>query len=126
MSLKENIENNPILWVLSLLLAGFLAGISAYKFLADMVTNKSEQTPSACSQTDWEATARKADWIPKLQCPAYPVSIKLTSPGSGSIISVSRYAIADMDLIVQASRPLPSNEDVGFVVNQDNKANYYV
>ena len=30
MKLKERVENNPVIWTLSMLLAGFLAGIGAY------------------------------------------------------------------------------------------------
>ena len=37
MSLKERIENSPVLLVLGLLLAGFIAGVGAYKALLEMV-----------------------------------------------------------------------------------------
>jgi len=31
MSLRDTIENNPVIWTLGILLAGFVAGIAAYK-----------------------------------------------------------------------------------------------
>lgn len=36
MSIKENIETHPVVWFLSSLLAGFLAGIATYKSVLDI------------------------------------------------------------------------------------------
>lgn len=35
MPLKESIENHPVIWVLGMLLAGFISGIGAYKSLIE-------------------------------------------------------------------------------------------
>jgi hypothetical protein len=36
MSLKDTIENNPVIWTLGILLAGFLAGVSAYRSVLEI------------------------------------------------------------------------------------------
>jgi len=40
MNLKERIENNPVVWLLGILLAGFLSGIGAYKGLIEFTGQK--------------------------------------------------------------------------------------
>jgi hypothetical protein len=47
MNLKEKIENNPVLLVLGLLLAGFIAGVGVYKALHEMVGAARPGDPSA-------------------------------------------------------------------------------
>ena len=37
MTLKDSIENNPVLWTLGMLLTGFLAGIGTYHWGLDFV-----------------------------------------------------------------------------------------
>lgn len=67
MTWKERLENNFTIFVLSLLVAGFGAGLGTYKFFSE--------APHGPSWTD---EAKKENWIPKNECPAYPVSITET------------------------------------------------
>ena len=79
MTWKDKVENNITLFVLGLLATGFASGFGAYKLLLDGGWEL---------QTPWQLEAKKANWRPANECPAYPVSVSITSPGNGSIIKV--------------------------------------
>jgi hypothetical protein len=124
-NIKELIENNTTLSILGLLLAGFVAGIATYGFMAGFGANKSRTNPASCSTQDWQPLARKSDWLPKLECPAYPVSIRINSPGTGSVLQKD-YEKIYTDLVIQTSRPLPETNSVGLVINEVGQPNFYV
>jgi hypothetical protein len=91
---------------------------------------------------DWEVTAREKGWISmpewkteaksngwglREECPAYPVNIKLSSPGDGSIInSYQNGRSLDTSFIVKASREIRKESDVGFIIKRKNDTNVYV
>jgi hypothetical protein len=120
MSWKEKVENNFTIFVLGLLVTGFAAGIGAYKLLVEMTAQPPSQS-AAPSGLRWAEEAKKQDWVPKKECPAYPVSINITSPGSGSIVEKTDhvyYNSIGADLVVQASRPIPTPAQVSIVANR--------
>jgi|SRR5580700_1492440 hypothetical protein len=130
MQIKERLENNLVWFALTLSVSSFCVGIGAYKFVAEMTASKPESTAAACPQaeTDWAVLARKAEWLPRADCPAYPVSISISSPGNGSVVSFDTYYpyTAYTDFVIKTSRPLPRNNSVGLIVNQPTQLNYYV
>jgi hypothetical protein len=129
MTLKERIENNIVLSVLGLLAVGFGTGFGAQKMISEGSTPSSTNAPVCAAQVPWADTARKSDWVPKNECPAYPVSINVTSPGDGSTIKISSPPsdpYASTDLVIQSSRPLPSSTSVGLIFNQEKLPNFYV
>lgn len=119
MTLKERIENNLTLYILGIAATAFGAGIGGYKILAELPS--SSQTLMA----DWKAVARAEKWIPQSECPAYPMSLNITSPGADAVVELSE-KIAYLDLVVQTSRPLAASSTVGLVVRQEGQPNYYV
>jgi hypothetical protein len=123
MSWKEKVENNFTIFVLGLLVTGFAAGIGAYQFVAE-VTSQSHNLSEGPGVLDWTEEARKGDWIPKNECPAYPVS----SLGSGSIVDTSytNSPYITGDLVIETSRPIPVSSHVGIVSNKSDDSNYYV
>jgi hypothetical protein len=120
MSIKDKIENNLTLYTLGLLTTGFIAGFGAFKAIQD--AKGAIPSPSAVS---WETTARTAGWIPTSECPAFPISIALTSPGTGTIVNLSGNFLYT-DLVIQSTRPLPSGSCVGIIINQEGDTNYYI
>jgi hypothetical protein len=60
MSLKEKIENNPVLLVLGLLLTGFISGMGSYRGLLEMVD---ATTPPPSAQVSDTATASELDQV---------------------------------------------------------------
>lgn len=85
MTLKDRIENNAVLYTLGLLFAGFVGGVATYKSVLEIAGSKTPNTSSIA----WNPIARAADWVPKSECPAFPVSLSLASPGAGSALGVS-------------------------------------
>jgi hypothetical protein len=52
MALKDTIENNPVIWTLGMLLAGFLAGIGAYKAVLEMADLQSVPKSALIAKPD--------------------------------------------------------------------------
>lgn len=121
MTLKEKIENSPVLYTLGLLATGFVAGLGAYKGILEIAGPR----PTDISPSSWMPVARSSDWLPKSECPAFPVSLSLSNPGSGSLLGVSGDTIYS-DIVIQASRPLPETNVVGLILNQEGDPNFYV
>lgn len=121
MTLKEKIENNLTLYTLGLLCTGFIAGVGVYRGIIEIAGPKTIDV----SQQLWEVPARAAGWIPKAECPAFPLTIALTSPGAGSIVGARDDTIYS-DVVVQTTRPLPPNNVVGLILNQEGDPNYYI
>lgn len=127
MTLKERIENNLTLYTLSMLLAGFLGGLATYKFMADVVGTKNLSS-AECTADQWKPAARKAQWIPDAECPAYALDVKVTSPGNGSVVSI-RSSFADWfqtPVIVSSTRPLTAQSSIGVVLKPSDSPNYFV
>jgi hypothetical protein len=117
MTWKEKVENNITLFVLGLLATGFGSGFTASKLLpgGDMQ-----------SQTAWQLEAKKANWTPTSECPAYPVSISIASPGNGSVVKVFASDAIQEELVIHTSRPLPRSSSVGIISNVEGNMNYYL
>ncbi len=126
MSLREKVEDHILWFSLSLVVTGFVAGFGAHAALSNALTSQVTGT----QQGNWEELAKSADWIPKGDCAAYPVSLTIAGPGSGSTVDVSNFEASasslDTDLVVQANRPLPQSNAVGLITNEPGTPNYYV
>jgi hypothetical protein len=127
MTLKERIENNLTLYTLGLLLTGFLAGLGTFKFLLE-ATGQATSVGMQCTGESWKPPARQAAWIPTSECPAYPLELKLSSPGSNTVVAMQagRDRWFDTPLVVGASRPLPEKINIGIVFKPLDSPNYYV
>jgi hypothetical protein len=127
MSLKERIENNLTIFFLTTLLAGFLAGISAYQGILQISGLETVAQGTSGSVADWQDVARKQGWIAQAECPAFPISITITSPGNEAIVEFSDYLGGLLtDVVVQATHPIPSSTQIGYVFNEEANPNYYV
>ena len=108
--------------MLGLLLAGFIAGFSTYERIRRITGFKN------APNTKWQDMAREQDWIPKSECPAYPISLDITSPGDGTIVKylgIGTPAL-ETDLVIQSSRPIPLPTSMGLIYNEDGDSNFYV
>lgn len=117
MTWKDKVENNITLFVLGLLATGFGSGFTASKLLPG---------GDLQSQTPWQLEAKKANWTPASDCPAYPVSISIASPGNGSVVKVYAGDAIEEELVVHTSRPLPRSSVVGIISNVEGNMNYYL
>lgn len=110
-----------------MLLAGFTAGVTSYKFFLDSL-GTNQQSSAACKAEVWQEAARKAAWIQSSECPAYPLELKVTSPGSGSVVTGDpRYPNWLLTpVVVAGTRPLPKNSHIGLIFKPADSANYYV
>lgn len=133
MPFKEKIENNLVLFTLGLLATGFIAGFGAYKALVEVMGPGSSKFADSLTQADslrqedWSDLARKEDWIPQSECPAYPISLRVTSPGAGATVPFDSHTESlNSVFIVQSSRPLSASTDVGFILNEDGAPDYHV
>jgi hypothetical protein len=126
MNLKERIENNLTLWALSLAVTAFGAGVAADRW-AKEVFGTGHQV-SECKTERWQELARKSDWIPNAQCPAYPLKAQLSSPGTGTTLPFDESFTKTLRIpfVVSLSRPLGTDGDVGFVVKPKDSPNYFV
>ena len=52
MALKDTIENNPVVWTLGMLVAGFLAGIGTYKAVLEMADLQSVSKSARIAKQD--------------------------------------------------------------------------
>ena len=127
MTLKERIENNLTLYTLGLLLTGFLAGIGTFKFLQD-ATGQTTVAIAQCTGENWKPPARQASWAPTSECPAYPLELKLNSPGHNAVVAMrqSQDRWFDTPLVVGSSRPLPEKTNIGVVFKPTDSPNFYV
>jgi hypothetical protein len=127
MTLKERIENNLTLYTLTMLLAGFIAGVATYKFLLDISAVK-PLAGGECKADTWQASARQASWIQLNECPAFPMEFKLTSPGNGAVVNIeANYEDWFQTPVVFAStRPLPKNSNIGVIFKPADSSNYTV
>jgi hypothetical protein len=122
---KERLENNPVIYFLGVAITSYGLGFGSYATLEKIWGQSPEQ---ACTQQQWSAAARNADWLPRSLCPAYPVSVALLSPGNGTIVSVFYYGSykANVELVIKASRPIPEASAVGLVAHVEGDQNYYL
>jgi hypothetical protein len=127
MTLKERIENNLTLYTLGLLLAGFVGGIGTFKFLTELNPSQA-RAATECKSEIWEPIARKDDWVPKNECPAFPMDMKLTSPGDNSVVKIDPtfdYRLPTT-LVIALNRPLPEKSSLGIIAKPSNEPNFYV
>jgi hypothetical protein len=66
MSLKEKIEKNLALWVLGLLLAGFLAGVGAYKTMLEITNQETVVKGTVIKKSDLVGSILKSEIIKEL------------------------------------------------------------
>ena len=121
MEFKRTFENHVVGFGLTMIAIGFGSGAVAVKFLIDAQPG----SKMAITGEGWEASARKANWSPRADCPAYPVSVSLTSPGSGVRLKMRRDTFYS-DLVIQSTRAVPEASSIGLILNAAGDTNYYV
>src|ERR1700691_2399091 len=117
-TLKERIENHPVVIFGSVLVVGFVAGYGVHSALS------TSPLFGSAPKVDWQMVARGSGWMPNNECPALPVVLDITSPGSNAMIEYDHGSLLT-DVVVRSSRPLPESESVGLVVAELN-GNYNV
>lgn len=126
MNLKERIENNLTLYTLTVSVTAFSAGVATDRWAKDVIGT----TPqiNECKTTEWQELARKDNWLPISQCPAFPLKAQISSPGSGTTFAFNdeRKSTLWTPFVVSLSRHLGDDGDIGFVVKPKNSQNYYV
>lgn len=126
MSLKERIENHLGLAIGGFLVAGFIAGFSAYGTIESIAGKPSGQVATV----DWQESARKNGWVAREECPSFPISLKISSPGDQSLVEVvssfSDSSRIRTDLVIRSLRPVADDMDVGVVFNEEGSGNFYV
>jgi len=126
MSLRERIENNVTLFMVSIAVPSFLAGMAVDQWAKSVSTTPPPQ--AACKTEEWQELARNSDWAPVAQCPAFPLKLQITSPGSEATFqrSISNPSWVDMPFVLSASRKPPVGTALGFVVRPQNAPNYFI
>lgn len=125
-TLKEKIENHIGLYSAGLAIVSFVAGFGAH---SAVITSNNRNDASIVKDCDWKTTAEKEGWLPKLECPSYPVELKISSPGNQSTITFDNaYSrkFLETNLIVQSSRPILNSTSIGVIIKDINNPNYYV
>ena len=123
-------ESSKTLTVLGLLFAGFVSGFSVSQFLSkdSIFSGGSAVAASECSGEKWRPLAESADWTPKNECPAYPLRLSISSPGSLAYIS-SRSSQPDLiheRVVVNSSRPLPEGMKIFLAAQAVGSPNLHV
>jgi hypothetical protein len=124
MSLREKIEDHLGLVVGGFVVAGFVAGFGAYGAVQAISSDRPSNVGS-----NWEEMARQEGWVPKGECPAFPISLTISSPGDQAIVDVSpreEYSRLNADLVIRSSYPIAESMDLGVVFNEEGSGNFYV
>lgn len=69
-------------------------------------------------RSEWQQEATKVGWIQKTDCPAYPVTLRITGPGSSSSVPVrnrSDESIWRSDFVISSTRPIPKGNSVAII-----------
>ncbi len=121
MTLKERIENNIAIVLLSTAAVSFSAGWGAHAAIF------SNLAPSGIAESnkDWKSIASEKGWIDKAACPAMPVELSMLSPGNNASVEYHDDFLT-ADFVVRTSRPLPQKDDVGIILNEEGSTNFYV
>jgi hypothetical protein len=119
-TLKQKIEDNVVILLLSTAAACFVAGWGAHAAVAGTL-NSSRVTPP---EINWQATAAENGWMDKNSCPALPVTLRILSPGDRANI---RFRAGDLhsEFVVNSSQPLPGTDSVGLVFHAEGDPNFY-
>lgn len=130
MSIREKIEDHLGLVISGFVVGGFVAGFAAYGTIKSVAGQSGEHAGVAdTSVINWEDNARQSGWVPKEECPAFPISLVISSPGDQSILSVSPASEGselDADLVIRSSFPIAESMELGVVFNEEGSNNYYV
>jgi hypothetical protein len=121
-TVKERLENNIVLVVLTTAVAAFSAGFGAHAAIAG---NNNASSGQPDQTVDWQTTAKEKGWIDKGMCPAMPVVLRVLSPGDNATV---QFGLGDLktDLVISSSQPLPTADSVGFIIKAEEDTNYYV
>jgi hypothetical protein len=109
MTLKERVENNVVVFLLGSLVTGFVAGFGAHQVIMGMAGL------AETNATDWKEAAKDAGWIPREECPAFPINLRIASPGDVAVVPYSSAGTPALrtDLVIHSSRPIPLPTSVG-------------
>ncbi len=82
------------------------------------------------SLSEWQTSARRSEWLPKNECPAYPIKMEIFAPGNGTVLDniylSARETTIFHEILVRLNRPLTGNSDVGFVYNLEGSNVFYI
>ena len=125
MTLKDKIENNLTIYALSLAVMSFAAGIATDRWAKDIFGHSA--SISECKADIWQGQAKRADWAPLSQCPAFPLKFSISSPGHGATFTFDKYQSHTLKIpfVISTSRPLPEIGDIGFIVKPKDSLNYF-
>lgn len=118
-TLRERLEDNVVYVFGAALVTGFVAGFGAREILPD----------SGAPASQWEDKARSADWLPKADCPAFPIVLDVKGPGDGSEVPAElsgRSWWLKTDVAIVASHPISEGTTVGLIFNKAGTTNYYI
>jgi hypothetical protein len=125
MTLKDRIENNLTIAALSLAITSFAAGVATDRWAKDVLGSAAQALE--CKAEAWQELAKKAEWAPLAQCPAFPLKFNISSPGNGVTLAfdTSWEKTLRIPFVVSVSRPLPDVGDIGFVVKPKDSSNFF-
>jgi hypothetical protein len=103
--------------------AAMISGLTVWFVTPDWET--SARTKGWVSSAEWQAGARRADWIPKGECPAYPVTVKIVSPGEGASLRVKEDTIYSR-FVIETSRPIADADAIYLIVQRLGDPNIYI
>ncbi len=83
MTLRQRIENNPTVWLLSTLLVGFLAGFGAYRTIVEV------SSQIIVSKAEYERTTQTASRVPELEKQISSLKAKEGKTPSGHDLFIS-------------------------------------
>ena len=89
MTLRQRIENNPIVWLLSTLLVGFLAGFGAYRTIVEV------SSQIIVSKAEYERTTQTASRVPELEKQISSLKAKEGKTPSGHGLFISSRVVED-------------------------------
>ena len=107
--------------------SALLSGLAVFFLQPDW--EESARAKGWIPTSEWQAKARREEWIPKNECPAYPVKLRITSPGNNSLIKLNKLIDKphlDTVFVITASRSIPETNDVGLIFHKYDDPNYYV
>jgi hypothetical protein len=120
MGIKERLENNVVIVVLSTAATAGAAGFAFHAAITPAPTSS-----SVGSNADWQTVAREKGWVDKSECQALLVTLRILSPGNDSSIPWDGDSLIS-DLVVSSSQSVPPTASVGFVLNAEGDKNFYV
>jgi hypothetical protein len=117
MGIKQRLEDNIVVVVLSTAVTAFGTGFVASRNMA----------PNTAGGGDWQAYAKSNGWVERSECNAILVTLRILSPGDNSSVPFgSLRGTLSTDLVISSSQSIPTTAAMGWVVKIEGDDNYYV